>query len=140
LFLNGNAVTALGIGQPPAVCTDGYMVLTDGGPNMPYNFCGASSGTVSTGFIVGDVNTLIAVINNTNQGINGDLSIPFTGGNSTRFGITGSVTFTETPEPRSAPRVGIAIGLLMANKPVRRLLAAICAGGRAGHRCRSEQS
>jgi hypothetical protein len=100
LELNGTTIAAFGINQTASVCTDGFMVLTDGGPNNPYTFCSGRSGIVTSGFNVGGTNTLLAIINNTNRGIAGDLSVPFAGGNATRFGISGSLTFTETPEPR----------------------------------------
>ena len=60
------------------------MALAKGGTNDPFSFCAAANaGTILTGFNIGGTNTLQA----------------FAAGGGTVFGVTGSVNFSQTPEP-----------------------------------------
>ena len=73
------------------------MVFTDGGPLVPYYFSGSGgtvSGTVTNGFVVGGQNTLTAIINNTEECINGGLSPLICG---TAFGVNGTVSYSLPP-------------------------------------------
>ncbi len=114
LELNGVIIGSNGLLNPSSGCTTGAMVMTNGGSNNPYTFCaGTNTGSVTSGFNIGGSNTLMAIINNTNTGINGNLAATFAAGGPTVFGVTGSVSFTPTPEPASAALAGAGLlGLL----------------------------
>ena len=98
LFLNGNIVADGGLGIPASGDIAGKMEFTDGGGDQPFTFNHAdSSGSGSGGFILGGVNTLFAVINNTGSGVTG-VTKTFAGdGDGATFRIRGSVTYA--PEP-----------------------------------------
>jgi len=102
VLLNGVVIAAFGLGQTPSVCAVGSMMMSEGAPNNPFNFCSARSGVVTSGFNLGGTNRITAIINNTNTGIVGDLSAPFVAQNSTGFIMLGAVNISETPEPGSA--------------------------------------
>ena len=103
LNLNGTTIGSTGIAYQ-GNATSGSMVLTDGGLLVPYAFDGASgtvSGTVSSGFVLGATNTLSGIVNNTGTGVYGPLLPIFEGtsNDGTHFGLLGSVSYTEVPEP-----------------------------------------
>ena len=105
LTLNGTTIGSAGIPyQGDAI--DGSMVLSDGGALVPYTFDGASgavSGTVTSGFVLGGMNTLLGIVNNTGTGVYGPLRPIFQGtsNDGTHFGLLGSVTYTTVPEPQA---------------------------------------
>ena len=106
LELNGAAIGNAAKGAPGL----GFMTLTDGGTNAPYQFGGdLTSGTVTSGFIPGVTNTLEAIINNTDAGLNGsprDIS-PSDG---TGLRLHGTVTYS-VPEPTS---LALVVGGMLA--------------------------
>lgn len=114
LQLNGTTITNAGIFGPGA----GSMTLTSGGANIPFAFTfgnGAQNLLVNSGFLTGS-NTLLLIVNDTNQGIFG---APLPGGvNISGVGFSGSVNFdsptTAVPEPGSTlALLGIsALGIL----------------------------
>ncbi|MGO8698536.1 MAG: hypothetical protein ACLQVY_12545 [Limisphaerales bacterium] len=85
--------------------SSGPMVFTDGGPLVPYSSFNSSvdgfvSGTVTSGFNIGGENTIEAIINNTDQGVNGpDINISALDGTS--FALSGAVSYSTAavPEP-----------------------------------------
>ncbi len=90
------------------------MVLTDGGPLIPYTFDGASgtvSGTVTSGFVFGGMNSLLGTVNNTGTGVYGPL-LPILEGTSndgTHFGLSGFVSYTTAPEPQALMLVCLSL-------------------------------
>ena len=112
MMLNGQTIASTGIisnGLP------GSMVFTDGGDPQAYSF-GApfSSGSVDDGFNVGGSNTIEVVVNNTGTGISGgdrDIS----SGDTTFLGLSGSISYSEVPEPNSIllSGLGILVGVLL---------------------------
>lgn len=105
LTLNGTTIGSAGIPYQ-GNATDGDMVLSDGGSLIPYSFEGASgtvSGSVSSGFVLGGMNTLLGIVNNTGTGVYGP-PLPIYEGTSndgTHFGLSGSISYTEVPEPEA---------------------------------------
>jgi hypothetical protein len=107
LALNGQVVDSTGIisieGAP------GSMVFTDGGDLQPYSFNGPfSSGTLDSGFNVGGSNTLEVIVNNTGTGTYGpdkDISP----GDTTLLGLSGTISYSEVPEPNSIVLLGFGI-------------------------------
>ena len=79
----------------------GFMTLTDGGLNIPYQFTGdLTSGSATAGFIPGEPNLLEAIVNNTDAGIDGaprDIS-PSDG---TGLRLHGTLSYSVVPEPAS---------------------------------------
>jgi hypothetical protein len=110
LTLNGNAFAATGLGSPGA----GSMMLTDGGPLQAYTFGGPDgsvSGTVTSGFNVGGVNTIRAIINNTDNGISGSCRTFGSDIDSTQLGLSGMITYSVVPEPSSAILAVVGLAL-----------------------------
>jgi hypothetical protein len=111
LELNGNIISSSGISQGGFT---GSMVFTDGGPLVPYTFNtpnnpnGSVSGTANSGFNIGGVNTLTAIINNTSTGVFGPLAT-LGPGDGTAMGLMGSISYT-VPEPSSAAVILIGLG------------------------------
>jgi hypothetical protein len=107
LTLNGQVVAATGIisiqGAP------GSMVFTDGGSPQSYSFSSLfSSGTVNSGFNIGGLNTIEAIVNNTGTGIYGpDRSI--SPGDDTFLGLSGTISYSQVPEPSCLAMFGIGI-------------------------------
>jgi hypothetical protein len=104
LTLNGHIVDATGIPYFGHMNDVGEMVFTDGGPLQSYSSFsspdGFFSGTVTTGFNLGGVNTLEAIINNTKAGVYGP-DLPFQSGDGTLFGLSGTISYSVVPEPSS---------------------------------------
>jgi hypothetical protein len=101
LLLNGNIVDSVGL--PVNNQYDGSLVLTDGGVSQPFTYNGgpSKSGSVSSGFISGGVNTIQGIINNTGNGVLGQLnSLAFN--NGTGFALYATVSYTLVPEPSAA--------------------------------------
>jgi len=97
LELNGTTIGNEGINGPGA----GSMSLTDTA-STPYTFTQVTSGTITSGLVVG-TNTLDLIVNNTGSGITGGLQA--LGAGLTGAGFTGSVVltplFSGVPEPAS---------------------------------------
>jgi len=73
------------------------MVLTDGGPLVAYAFDGPSgtvSGTITSGFNLGALNTLEGIVNNTHTGVSGPVQPIYSGisTDGTHFGMDGFVS------------------------------------------------
>jgi hypothetical protein len=98
LTLNGAQIGNFGDNGPAA----GMIVLTDGAPETPFTFTNASSGTVTSGFTLGAVNTLEAIVNNTTGGITGQTA-PLAGTNGTDFGVIGTLAYATGGGAASAP-------------------------------------
>jgi hypothetical protein len=96
LKLNGNIIDSVGL--PVNGQYTGSMVFTDGGASQPYTFNGGpvKDGAVTTGFVVGGVNTIEAIINNTGQGVVGPLT-HLAWNDGAGFGLYATVTYI--PEP-----------------------------------------
>jgi hypothetical protein len=111
LELNGNIISSSGI---PNGGFTGSMVFTDGGPLLPYTFTAFNSpnssvtGMVNSGFNIGGVNTLTAIINNTFNGVAGPLT-NIGPGDGTAMGLTGTISYT-VPEPSTAAVTLIGLG------------------------------
>ncbi|HEV3333472.1 MAG TPA: hypothetical protein VG096_20955 [Bryobacteraceae bacterium] len=98
LFFNGNEIGDGGIGIPASGSVAGQMELTDGGGDQPFTFASSdSAGSGSGGFILGGVNTLLAVINNTGSGVTGTTKTFLGDGDGSVFRLQAEVTFA--PEP-----------------------------------------
>jgi hypothetical protein len=100
LMLNGNVIDSTGTTSAGSYVGD--MVLTDGSAAVPYTFDGPDgqvSGTVSSGFNVGDVNTLEVILNNTGTGVAGTMEGNLAWNDGTGLAITGNVSFSVVPEP-----------------------------------------
>lgn len=105
LELNGNVLASTGYNAPGV----GEMVFTDGGPAVPWTFTGPNGGvggTVNSGFILGGVNTLVAIIGNTSNGLNGP-NVNVGSGDETSFGVNGLITYTTVPEPTTMGVLGM---------------------------------
>jgi hypothetical protein len=117
LSLNGaifDATGVFGFGQPGAVPS---MVFTDGGALEPYSFqtpSGSVSGAVTTGFNIGGLNTIEAIVNNTDQGVFGpNVGIAAgSSGDGAALALTGTVSFTVVPEPSSVVLGALGAGIL----------------------------
>jgi hypothetical protein len=121
VLLNGNIVDNAGIFGPG----NGNLVLTLGGANNPFTYTrgnGARNVTVNSGFNVG-ANTFRLVLNDTNNGIFGDLlpnGVNISGGN-----IVANITFDvgpRVPEPATWAMMiagfGLAGAALRGRRPV----------------------
>jgi hypothetical protein len=112
LELNGNIISSAGI--PISGNYSGSMVFTDGGPLVPYTFTTFNSpnssvtGTVNSGFNIGGVNTLTAIINNTYSGVLGPLT-NIGPGDGTAMGLTGTISYS-VPEPSAMAVMLIGLG------------------------------
>lgn len=105
LMLNGNIIDSTG--DPTAGSYVGYMVLTDGSPAIPYTFNspdGQVSGTATSGFNIGGLNTIEVILNDTvlngtGGGVAGTMQGHLTSNDGTGMGLTGNISFTVVPEP-----------------------------------------
>jgi hypothetical protein len=110
LNLNGQAIDATGIISIQNV--SGSMVFTDGGDAQPYSFSGSfSSGTISSGFNIGGINTIEAIVNNTGEGIVGSDN-DISSGDTTFLGLSGAIVYS-VPEPSSFALAVIGILIMM---------------------------
>ena len=94
------------------------MVLTEGGPLVPYTFDGLSgtvSGTVTSGFNLGALNTIEGIVNNTHSGVLGPLQGISAGqsNDGTHFGMDGFVSYVVVPEPSCFALAGLGAAALM---------------------------
>lgn len=121
-LLNGTIVDNAGIFGPG----NGNLVLTQGGANNPFTYTRGNGGrnvTVNAGFNVG-ANTFRLVLNDTNNGIFGDLlpnGVNISGGN-----IVANVTFDvgpRVPEPATWAMMIAGFGLAGAAMRGRRTVA-----------------
>ena len=106
--LNGVALGATGVNSTTGL-TQGYMVLTDGGPLQTYYFSGPDgtvSGSATSGFIVGATNTLQAIVNNTRDGIGGTTLRTLTTTDGTTFRVKGAVSYSLIPPRLTITRSG----------------------------------
>ncbi len=102
LNLDGDPIAATGIDYLGNYASSS-MVLTDGGPEQPYTFSGpvgTISGTVGGGFVLGGMNILQGIVNNTHTGVHGPDEPIYDGtsNDGTHFGLLGAITYT-VPEP-----------------------------------------
>ena len=98
LELNGNIVGSAGFVGSSGF--NGFMVFTDGANPQAYTFDGTIvSGSATTGFILGQVNTITAIINNTTGGCDNPME-GLVGTDGTGMGLTGSISYV--PEPSVA--------------------------------------
>jgi Bacterial Ig-like domain (group 1) len=97
LELNGTPIGSAGLKGPG----QGKMVFSDGGLSVLYSFSvPTSSGPITMGFNVGGQNTLTAIINNTDGGINGGLtSIASSSGDHTGFAVNGTISYNTASLP-----------------------------------------
>ena len=116
LTLNGQIIDAAGLTYFGQLNSVGSMVFTDGGPLQPYSSFKMSdetaSGVVTSGFNLGGVNTLEAIINNTDSGVYGpDRDISPTDG--TFLGLSGTFSYSVVPEPSSALIFGFGLASMV---------------------------
>jgi hypothetical protein len=112
LQLNGSNIASTGIFCSSPPCS-GNMVLTLGGPNNPFTFQNAdnSSFTITSGFVTG-LNTLRLIVNDTGEGISGNLNPNSAPTSAT---LIGSVTFdavSTVPLPGALPLFATGLGAL----------------------------
>jgi hypothetical protein len=96
--LNGTAIGATG-GQTTSGLTSGNMVFTEGGSSESYFFSGPNgtvSNTVTGGFIVPGTNVLLAIVNNTGNGVGGTMKT-ITASDGTTFGVKGVIQYSIVP-------------------------------------------
>ncbi|MCC6585738.1 MAG: hypothetical protein IT168_03390 [Bryobacterales bacterium] len=113
LLLNNVPIGAGGIRIPPGGSLDGFMRLTASGADEPWTFDSADSAGSGNGagiFIVGGMNTLTAVINNSGDGVTGPTRTFLSDGDGTGFRVTGQVTFTPEPATWTLLGAGLLIG------------------------------
>jgi hypothetical protein len=97
LELNGNIVGSAGFATSGGGY-NGVMVFSDGAAAQPYTFNGSLvSGSSTTGFLLGQVNLITAIINNT-TGSCADPMVGLVGADGTGMGLAGSLTYS-VPEP-----------------------------------------
>jgi hypothetical protein len=97
LELNGNILGDYflnGLYANPPLTGLGVMSLTSG-DDAPYTFTGISSGTITSGFILGGENDLRMIVNNTGQAV---LTAPTVSGGPTHAELTALVSYS-VPEP-----------------------------------------
>ncbi len=120
LELNGTMIGNAGIsgstGQPTT--GPGFMKFPpEPSSDVPFTFTGQTSGTVTSGFVLGGQNTLRLVVNNTGAGITGFTTKPCFDDDFTAAGVSGTVTFadaTATPEPSALALFGLGGAALVA--------------------------
>jgi hypothetical protein len=100
LMLNGNIINSTGGSSAGSYV--GSMVLTDGSAAIPYTFNspnGQVSGTATSGFNVGGLNTIEVILNNTSTGVVGTMEGNLSPFDGTAMGLTGNISFSAVPEP-----------------------------------------
>ena len=121
LYVNGNLAADGGLGIPPGGSIAGKMEFTDGGGDQPFTFDSSdSSGSGSGGFILGGINTLVAVINNTGSGVTGTTKTFAGDGDGATFRIQGSVTYAPEPTGISMLLGGCLVALARFRHLIRR--------------------
>jgi hypothetical protein len=121
LFLNGNEVADGGLGIPASGDIAGKMEFTDGGGDQPFTFNGAdSSGSGSGGVILGGINTLVAVLNNTGSGVTGTTKTYAGDGDGAIFRIQGNITYVPEPSGISMLFGGCLVALARFRHLIRR--------------------
>ncbi|HXR05027.1 MAG TPA: PEP-CTERM sorting domain-containing protein [Verrucomicrobiae bacterium] len=113
LTLNGNIFDATGLLVDWVQNGTPSMVLTDGGPLVPYSSFSSSldgfvSGNVTSGFNMGGLNTIEAIINNTGNGVYGP-NQDINPNDGTDFALTGTVSYSVVPEPSSLAIIGLGL-------------------------------
>jgi hypothetical protein len=94
----------------PGQTYPGFMTFSDGGANQAWTFTGQDgylSGTATTGFNVGGLNLIEAVVNNTFHGQQGTI-VGISGGDLTYFGLLGTISY-DVPEPSATVLFGMSI-------------------------------
>ena len=110
LELNGVIIGDAGFGG--TTDSKGRMAFNLDAPltETDFDFDGANSGTVTTGFTLGGENDLRLIVNNTNQGA--DLKAAAAGfqtsGDATLVGLNATVSFSAVPEPATFILFGAA--------------------------------
>jgi hypothetical protein len=107
LELNGTVIGNSGNGAPG----EGSFTFTNGGGLQAFDFTNQISGTITTGFDLGEENTLVVIVNNTGSGILGSTRTYTSSSDNTFFELTGSITDTTVPEPASALLVCLALAI-----------------------------
>lgn len=103
LQLNGTTIGNTGFYAPGT----GQMRLTSGGTDDPYTFTNVTSGTISTGLVIGGSNTLRMIVNNTGNGIFGACTT-VSSGNGTGAHVVATLTYTAGAVP-ALPGWGIVV-------------------------------
>jgi hypothetical protein len=116
MTLNGAIIDSTGL--PVNGLYAGSMVFTEGGALQPYTFHGPNdgtlSGTVSSGFNLGGMNTVTVIVNNTGQGVVGGLtSLAWNDGSD--FSLEGTITYV--PEPSFAVLSLLGLSLIFRLRP-----------------------
>ena len=108
LELNGVPIDSAGVDpHPPHQIWYQFMVLTNGSHAVQWWFNSPNrevSGSVTSGFRLGETNVLEAILNNTTNGIYCFFLDTLTANNGTFFGVNGRVSYSLLP-----PRLNIAL-------------------------------
>jgi hypothetical protein len=115
LELNGTIIGNSGNGAPGI----GSINLTDGGTLQAFNFTNVHSGTVTTGFNPGGINSLVVIVNNTSTALTGSTTTFQNSSDNTYFKLSGTVTYSDVPELQSAV-LALTGAILMAFGLIRR--------------------
>jgi len=97
LTLNGVVIANTGVNGPGA----GSMVESDGSAPVAFTFTNTSSDTVASDFVLGGVNSLEVVVNNTGGGIAADLA-DLGPSNGTNFGLNAALSYDSASVPLPA--------------------------------------
>jgi len=112
-ILTVNGITLASTGTDAGHGNVGLMTLTDGAGTQLYTFSdapGAAQGTITNGFILGGINTIEAIVNNTHQGIPGPTIGFADAGDGTWFGVSGNVSYS-VPEPSTTVIITALVAL-----------------------------
>jgi hypothetical protein len=104
LFLNTSAIGATDANDSATGTTQGKIVLVDGGASQTWTFTGPNdlvSGIATNGFILGGINMLTAIVNNTGNGATGVLRIGLPSGDDTRFNLSATLSYDVFPDSGS---------------------------------------
>ncbi|MDB5324399.1 MAG: sorting protein [Phycisphaerales bacterium] len=121
LELNG---TIIGNVDHLGATGNGIFSFPPGPPDVAYTITGTTSGTVTSGFLVGGTNTLRLIVNNTGTTSISSTTASFANnGDATDAGLTATLTYA-VPEPSGVVFFGLA-GVLLGRhrrRPVSRVL------------------